>query len=936
MLCPMSEITERLKAALADRYAIERELGAGGMATVYLAEDLKLHRKVAVKVLRPDLAAILGPERFLQEIDIAAQLTHPHILGLYDCGEADGFLYYVMPYVEGESLRDKLAREGELPVADAVRILREVVDALAKAHSNNVVHRDIKPDNVMLSDRHALVMDFGVAKAVSEATGRNKMTTAGVALGTPAYMAPEQVAADPHIDHRADIYAVGAMAYEMLTGRPPFTGATQQEILAAHVTQAAEPVTRYRSSVPPGLAQLVMKCLEKKAADRWQTAEELLPQLEALSTPSGGMAPTEKRPRKRILAISVALTAAVAVAAFAAARFVTVGGAGTLIGENVLAEHDLILVSEFQNRTDDASLAATVTDAMRLELQQSRVVEVLGQQAMWDGMRRMGLELGEELADNLVRELAERESVKAYVTGDVSRLGSGYQLAARVVSTADGTEALTVRTTARDDTHLIDAVEKLGKQLRRDIGESLRSVRAAPPLARVTTASLPALRALTAARRAERDGDRRRAIALAEEAVALDTAFAMAWYALYVYHTSSNRYGPASEGLERAYAFGDRLSERERLTVTASYHGQNHEYALAEAAHLQRIELDPESGAGLVSYADHLLSTGRWAEAESLSLRAAELRPRNQVAYWNAVEAQVTQRRFRAADSTLRVMVGNLPDHSWWGALTLSVSFAQREFDSTRALLDSLETAGVPGWFPSYARARCWLSLYSGRLRGGERCGPADINTTLAELRYGGDTTRVRDLVDSLLAVENPPGSSYPMLISVLAEMGRLPEAHRVLTEWEERFGPDDLQYRTDVGAAAGSIAIAEGFPDSAVTAFLAWNRSGFLTSTHVYNRGLAEAANAHDRAGRPDSAIALYERALATPSVYGALYEVTWYPHAIRRLGELHESLGHRDPAIDYYERFIELWKDADPELQPQVQAVRERLASLVGEPRR
>ena len=179
-------------------------------------------------------------------------------------------------------------REGELPVAECVRILRDVVDALSHAHKHNVVHRDIKPDNVMLSERHALVPDFGVAKAVSETTGRQKLTTEGVALGTPAYMSPEQAAADKHIDHRADIYAVGAVAYELLTGRPPFTGTTQQEILAAQVTQVADPVTKYRETVPPALAQLVMRCLAKKPADRWQSAEELLSQLEVLATPSGG------------------------------------------------------------------------------------------------------------------------------------------------------------------------------------------------------------------------------------------------------------------------------------------------------------------------------------------------------------------------------------------------------------------------------------------------------------------------------------------------------------------------------------------------------------------------------------------------------------------------------------------------------------------------
>jgi serine/threonine-protein kinase len=292
----MSNILDRLKDALADRYAIEREIGAGGMATVYLARDLKHDRQVAVKVLRPDLAAVMGADRFLREIKIAAQLHHPHILPLYDSGEADDFLYYVMPYIEGQSLREKLAREGELPIAEAVKILREVVDALASAHKHGVVHRDIKPDNVMLSENHALVTDFGVAKAVSEATGRQALTTVGVAIGTPAYMAPEQAAAEPHIDHRADIYSLGALAYELLTGRPPFTGATQQMVLAAHVTQVPEPVTNHRPAVPPELAQVVMRCLEKKPADRWQSAAELLPHFETLPTPSGGVEPTAAVP----------------------------------------------------------------------------------------------------------------------------------------------------------------------------------------------------------------------------------------------------------------------------------------------------------------------------------------------------------------------------------------------------------------------------------------------------------------------------------------------------------------------------------------------------------------------------------------------------------------------------------------------------------------
>jgi serine/threonine-protein kinase len=287
---------DAVRAALADRYAVARELGQGGMATVYLAEDLKHHRKVAVKVLRPELAAALGAERFTREIEIGAQLQHPHVLPLLDSGEAGGVLYYVMPYVDGESLRERLVRVGELPVHEAVKLLCEIVDALSHAHSRGVVHRDIKPDNVMLSGRHALVMDFGVAKAVSEATGRQQLTTAGVALGTPAYMAPEQATADPHLDHRVDIYAVGALAYELLAGRPPFTATTPQQVLAAHVTQAPEPVSTHRPGLSPALTAVVMKCLAKRPADRWQTADELLAQLEPLVTPSGGMTPAETRP----------------------------------------------------------------------------------------------------------------------------------------------------------------------------------------------------------------------------------------------------------------------------------------------------------------------------------------------------------------------------------------------------------------------------------------------------------------------------------------------------------------------------------------------------------------------------------------------------------------------------------------------------------------
>lgn len=312
----MSDIATRLKKALEGRYAVERELGHGGMATVHLARDVRHGRAVAIKVLRPDLAQAVGAERFLREINIAAQLQSPHILPLLDSGEADGLLYYVMPFVEGDSLRARLVKEGTLVPSEAMRLLRDVVDGLAHAHRQGVVHRDIKPDNVMIADRHAVVMDFGVAKAMSEATGTTGLTSIGISLGTPAYMAPEQAAADPNIDHRADIYSVGVLAYEMLAGRTPFTG-TPQAVLAAQIGGTPEPLLKLKPDLPPAVAQIVMKCLEKEPANRYRGASELLQAIESLVTPTGAYAPPPATPARRMRQLVMGGVALVAVASLA-------------------------------------------------------------------------------------------------------------------------------------------------------------------------------------------------------------------------------------------------------------------------------------------------------------------------------------------------------------------------------------------------------------------------------------------------------------------------------------------------------------------------------------------------------------------------------------------------------------------------------------------
>ena len=280
---------EKLKSALADRYRIERELGAGGMATVYLASDLKHDRKVAIKVLKPELAAVLGAERFVVEIKTTAALQHPHILPLFDSGTADGFLYYVMPYIEGETIREKLNRETQFGVDEAVRIAREIADALDYAHRNGVIHRDIKPENILLHDGRAIVMDFGIALAVSAAAG-GRMTETGLSLGTPHYMSPEQATAEKEITGRSDVYSLASVLYEMLAGQPPHIGGAAQQVIMKIITERAQPVTDLRKSVPEDVSAAIAQALEKLPADRFATAAEFFAAL------AGGSGAVRQRP----------------------------------------------------------------------------------------------------------------------------------------------------------------------------------------------------------------------------------------------------------------------------------------------------------------------------------------------------------------------------------------------------------------------------------------------------------------------------------------------------------------------------------------------------------------------------------------------------------------------------------------------------------------
>lgn len=433
---PLIDLKEQLQRTLGTNYILERELGGGGMSRVFVAEEVSLDRKVVVKVLPPDLAASVNVERFRREIQLAAKLQHPHIVPVLSAGISEGLPYYTMPFIEGESLRARIARSGELPLNEAARILRDVLSALSYAHAHGVVHRDIKPDNVLLTGNHAVVADFGVAKALSASTNSgSSLTSLGVALGTPAYMSPEQAAADPNTDHRSDLYAVGAMAYEMLTGHQVFSARSPQAMLAAHAIEKPEPIDKRRPMVPSALSSLVMRALEKHAADRPQTAAEMLGQLEAAVTPSGATPPSGFTPVQRRRRWAKLITVGGGIAALALLGFFGFRAYG---GQSDL-DTNRVMVAPFQNRTGDRQfdqLGTMASDWLIRGINETGISDIAEFAPVHVTSGRI---TPSELERASLRRQARILGAGRFVSGDFHLVGDSLQFQARITDTGDGT-----------------------------------------------------------------------------------------------------------------------------------------------------------------------------------------------------------------------------------------------------------------------------------------------------------------------------------------------------------------------------------------------------------------------------------------------------------------------------------------------------------------
>ena len=495
----MTDPFAELNASLADRYVVDRELGRGGMALVYLARDIKHERFVALKTLRPEIAMALGRERFLREIKLAARLQHPNILPVYDSGDASGTLYYVMPFVEGESLRDRLEREPQLPLDDALQITREVSDALAYAHSHDVVHRDIKPENIMLSGGHAIVTDFGIARAV-DAAGGDKLTETGLAIGTPAYMPPEQSAGTGKVDRRSDIYSLACVLYETLAGQPPFTGPTAQAIMARHSLDAVPRLKVVRDAIPDDVEVVIERALEKVPADRYQTAVQFRDALNSASTGAVSRITAAGRPsriRQRTRRVGLASAGVGVVVLAAAAWFLFGRGSGDGSDTGGLAQNR-VAVLYFNDDSRDSSLgylADGLTEALIDQLSGIRAIDVVSRNGVAPFRGR------DVARDSVARAL----NAANLVDGEVENLGARERVTIRLVDGASGADVRrqTFELPAGAQLALRDSVAKQAALfLRERLGDEIR-IREE----RAATRSVDAWTLVQRAERARKDGE---------------------------------------------------------------------------------------------------------------------------------------------------------------------------------------------------------------------------------------------------------------------------------------------------------------------------------------------------------------------------------------------------------------------------------------------
>jgi len=971
----MTELSARLQAALGTAYRVAQELGGGGMSRVFVAEETRLARRVVIKVLPPDLALEMRVDRFNREIQLSASLQHPHIVPLLAAGGYEDLLYYTMPFVEGEALRTRLSREGELPVRDAVRILKDVADALAYAHARGVVHRDIKPDNVLLSGHHAVVADFGVAKAVSQAKTESGLTSVGVALGTPAYMAPEQAAGDPNIDHRADIYAFGAMAYEMLTGRPPFAGMAPHQMLAAHVTEPVVPITDKRPALSPALAELVMACLAKNPADRPQSANEVLQALEGMATPSGSVAVTSpistvrhalRRPRNRALAVA------------AVALLLVLGGWLALRPRAAPAlDPNRVAVAPFDVIGPDLQLwREGLVDVLSRSLDGAGPLRTVSPTLV---VRRWGGRGDASAAQSLGRETGAR----TVVFGGLIAAGSdSVRLTATVLDVPGPTVLGEIE--LRERTDRIDRLaDSLTVRVLRELGRTraIGSVRTAS----LGSPSLPALKAFLQGEQFLRRSEWDSSLAYHQRAIALDSGFTLAWSHAGMAAGWQHR---ADDSLSRTYklragALNHGLAPRESLIVLSESlaavvysgpaqlagswwtYGRRLIGTLDEA--VRRYPNDPELWYMLGDARYHAGSLAGVQQRTALEAfdRSIELDSSFTPSYVHAVSLGLEfgdtsggaryARAFLAAGamgvyakSTALVLdlfdprtragaITYLADsadahlvQSVWLAIWRWLDSAETPVAVMRARVAAEQRAGRPTNFSTFSLP----VLLSGRGHVKEAARLTTLSALQAQFAFVGamSADSAGRLARSLSMERGEGPLQAPPLLAGLRDTTGLLRAIRWLDSIRQRPLPpvappiarDFLNYLSAQQRAY--LALARGDSAAALRLFDALPDSACYGACHmddlVHIQLLAARGRLADAAARLERPLGGFVPGMLPVEVLRALER-----------GRVNERLGNRERAVEGYSKVLQAWRHPDPELRAYVDEARAALARLSAE---
>ena len=842
----MTDPLDRLTAALADRYRLEREIGAGGMATVYLAEDLRHNRRVAVKVLRPELAGALGPERFLREIETTAQLRHPNILPLLDSGDAGGTLYYVMPYVEGESLRQSLGREKQLQLDDALRIAREVADALSYAHSRGVVHRDIKPENILLESGHSVVADFGIARAVDQAAG-GSLTQTGAAVGTPAYMSPEQASGSRDLDGRSDVYSLGCVVYEMLAGQPPFTGPTAESVVYQHLAAAPPNISGMRPAVPASVAAALQRALAKTPADRFRTVAQFAEALEGRVSAAAAPIPTaaatpgalgRRWPRTALLALAAL---AVLVGAVALGRRLLSGRAGTRHPRTTIA---VLPLENLSAQGPYAYFAGGLHDELLTQLAKVSALTVIGRTSVsaYQGTTKR------------LNQIADELGVGSIVEASVQVVGTRLRVIVLLIDPV--TEAHLWAETYDSTLDNVFAVQSdIARRIVAAVGAKLTQMEAGAIAAAPTRNSQAYQLYLQGLEYWRRPGFLRQNLEVAqqlfERALALDSAFALAHVALASVHLAMHGLGgdPTPARLDRAQREAEealRLAPdlpeahlaagQVRLELGQDVRGALDEFKLGLHGAPNNADLWGWIGAAN-------LELGKWDSAVAALRQALTLDPRNADRFHFIGDAYHYLHRFREAIAAYRREIELAPDVAQ-ARLSMAWSYIlwKGDLDTLRSALRGMPQDAEAGMGGGSVEAGRLTLLWMERRP----------DTVLALLRRQGSEADPGTLIQFFAPMHLLRGDTA----AARAAYARAAAALDV----QERAHPDDA----GVHAARGVAMAALGRRDGAL------REARWIAETEAYRKDPDVAvarAEILARAGETDAALADLERALVGPS---------------------------------------------------------------------